>query len=148
MTTTIRYGLNQITKDLPAGTTFDSILRNGNIRAALGYSDNVRALVNGVEMPGNADAAGQTLVIEARCNAKAQSEQTVTVRHGLESATRVFPYGVTVGQVRRNPNVLAALGIGDNMKILINGVEMPDEAIVPNGGTLFAEARCNAKATA
>lgn len=147
MQITTRYGLNTVTREVPDGATVADLLRDPNIKAGLGFSDNVKALVNGVELPMNAQLqASSTVVVEARCNSKAQDAQQVTVRFGLNSVTRAMPYGVTVGQVRQDPNIKASLGYSDNVKLLLNAVELPDSAVVPNGATLVVETRCNAKA--
>lgn len=72
--------------------------------------------------------------------------QKVTVRYGVDSINKTFEIPVTIGQLRRNAEIRAALGYGDNIKLLINGVEMPDDAVVPNDGTVVVETRSNAKA--
>jgi len=73
--------------------------------------------------------------------------QKVTIRYGVDSINKTFEIPVTIGQLRNNQEIRAALGYGDNVKLLINGVEMPDNAVVPNDGTVVVETRCNAKAS-
>lgn len=147
MQITIRYGLNTVTREYADGTTIGTILADPNVKAGLGFSDNVRALANGIELPTGA-VSPSSIVVEARCNSKAQDTQLVKVRYGLNSVERTMRYGVTVGEVVKDPNIKASLGLSDNMRVLFNGVELPAEAVVPNAATLVVEQRCNSKATA
>jgi hypothetical protein len=73
--------------------------------------------------------------------------QRITIRYGVDSIQKTFEIPVTIGQLRRNTEIRAALGYGDNIKLLMNGVEMPDTAIVPNEGVVVIETRANAKAS-
>jgi hypothetical protein len=77
---------------------------------------------------------------------KTESIMHITIRYGLNSVTRDFPPGITVGQVLRDPNVKAGLGYSDNVKGLLNGVELPPDAILQPDTALVVEARVNAKA--
>jgi len=72
--------------------------------------------------------------------------QKVTIRYGVDSINKTFEIPVTIGGIRRNTEIRAALGYGDNIKLLINGIEMPDDAVVPNDGTVVVETRSNSKA--
>ncbi len=52
--------------------TVSQVLGSASVKAELGYGDNVRALVNGVEQAGNALVEdGATLVVETKANSKA-----------------------------------------------------------------------------
>lgn len=72
--------------------------------------------------------------------------QTVTVRYGIETLTKSFTIPVTIGQLRCNQDIRAALGYGDNVKFLIDGVEQGDDVVVANGGVVVVETRANTKA--
>jgi len=67
----VRFG-ETIARSYPEGTTIGGILQDRELKAVLGWGDNVRALVNGVEQPVTALAPdGATIVVETRANAKA-----------------------------------------------------------------------------
>lgn len=72
--------------------------------------------------------------------------QLVTIRYGVESIDRNLIAPVTIGHLRQDANIKAALGYGDSVKFLINGVEMGNDVIVPNGSTVVVETTCNSKA--
>ena len=84
-------------------------------------------------------------VSKPKANTMANTQQ-VTVRYGVDSITRTFDVPVTIRQLRQDANIRAALGYGDSVKYLINGVEMRDDVIVPNGTTVSVETSCNTKA--
>jgi hypothetical protein len=68
----IRYGIETVTKTVEAGTTIGQLKADVNLRAVLGYGDNSKALINGVEMTNDVVVpAGGTVVFETACNTKA-----------------------------------------------------------------------------
>ena len=68
----IRYGTETISKNYPSAPTVNQVVESESLRAELGYGDNVRAKVNGVEQAGTAYLTdGCTLVLETRANTKA-----------------------------------------------------------------------------
>jgi len=72
MQVTIRFGSDDVTVNKPEGTTIREIVQDHELRVTLGYSDNVRALVAGVEQPLTAIAPdGGTIVLETKANSKA-----------------------------------------------------------------------------
>lgn len=71
----------------------------------------------------------------------------VIIRFGPDQIERTYDAPVTIRQLRNDYNVKAALGYGDAVKFTISGIEMPDEAQVPNNGTVVVETRANSKAT-
>ena len=73
MTVTIRFGAsNELSKSVPEGTTVGSILCDNNVKAVLGFGDNVQAVLDGVVQRDSAPLAdGDILVIETRANSKA-----------------------------------------------------------------------------
>lgn len=145
---TIKYGLDEVTKQFNDDATFASITSDSALKAVLGYGDNIRALVNGVEMPANASvASGSKVVLETRCNTKAADQQHVTVKYGLDSVTRSYDVPVFVSTLRADTALRAFLGYGDNVRFLMNGVELPDSATIANGSVITVETRCNTKAS-
>jgi len=147
-TITIRYGVDRLEKEFEDGATVSQILGAPGVKAGLGFSDNVRALVNGVEL----DMAlsledGEELVIETRCNTKAQDNKTVVLRYGVDRMEKVVPYATTIGQLRLDPKIRASLGFGDNVRMLLNGVALSDDTVVPNAAEIVVETRCNEKAS-
>jgi len=72
MFVTITYGIESITKNYDSAPTVSSVLGSASVKAELGFGDNVRALVNGVEQSGSAVLTdGVRLTIETRANSKA-----------------------------------------------------------------------------
>lgn len=72
MQVTIRFGVDEITRNYPEGTTIGGIINDRESRVTLGYGDNIRCLVAGVEQSNQAIAPdGGTIVIETRANSKA-----------------------------------------------------------------------------
>lgn len=72
--------------------------------------------------------------------------QKVTIRYGLNSLDKTFNIPVTIRTLKLDTTIRAALGYGDNVVMLLNGVAMPDDAIVPNGATVTVETAANTKA--
>lgn len=146
MQTTIKYGVDQINKSYGVAPTVSQVLNDSNVRAVLGFGDNVRALINGVEQPGDATVPhGATLVVETRANTKGAPDITFTVKYGVDSVTRTMPGGTSVGDVLDDENVKAVLGYGDSVRCLISGVEQPEDAGIPHQAVLVIETRANTK---
>lgn len=70
----------------------------------------------------------------------------VTVRFGSENINHNVRNGSTVGEVVNSREVRMQLGYGDNVRVLIAGVEQSMSAIAPDGATLVVETRANTKA--
>lgn len=71
----------------------------------------------------------------------------IKVKYGIDNCDRSFAEeNVTIGQIIGDGVVRAHLGYGDNVRALINGVEQPMHAIVPDGATITLETRANSKA--
>lgn len=70
----------------------------------------------------------------------------VTIRYGMESTTKSYDSTPTIGQIKSDSNLKAVMGYGDNVKALINGIEMNNDVQVPNGATVVLETACNSKA--
>lgn len=72
---TVRYGVDSevFTSDQPI--TVGGIIGSSDLRARLGYGDNVVALLHGVAMPREAVIPNdETVVLETACNSKARNE--------------------------------------------------------------------------
>lgn len=68
---TIRFGTTEISREFPTGTTIGQVVGDQDLQAVGGWSDNVKALIGGVEMPTDALApANGTLVLETAANEK------------------------------------------------------------------------------
>ena len=147
-TITIRYGADRMQKTVECSATVADIKANSSIRAGLGFGDNIRVLHNGVALPNEAIVPnGADLVIETSCNSKAQDQKSITIRYGADKIEKVVPYGATFESIRHNGSIKAALGFGDNIRMLVNGVSMPMEASISNGSEVVIETACNSKAS-
>jgi hypothetical protein len=69
-----------------------------------------------------------------------------TVKYGVDSTTLSNQQPTNIGSVRQNPNLRALLGYGDNINLLINGVAMSDDTLIPDGATVVVETAANQKA--
>lgn len=144
---TIKYGVDQINKSVEDAVTVGDLKNNSTIKAVLGYGDNVRALINGVEQADTTQIpAGSVVTLETAANTKAACE--VVIQYGVESITKTFDSPPTVQQIKSNPNIKAVLGFGDNVRVLINGVEQPDTMTIPlNAARVVIETKANTKAS-
>jgi hypothetical protein len=69
---TIKYGLNSLTKDITEGASVADLINNEDIQAALGFGENVDALIDGSVVGGFTTlSAGDQIVVRAKANAKA-----------------------------------------------------------------------------
>jgi hypothetical protein len=69
---TVRYGGDEHRVSVESTTTIGEIIANPNTRAVLGYGDNVRALVNGIEQSNATQISyAEELVLETKANEKA-----------------------------------------------------------------------------
>lgn len=77
MTVTVRYGCESYDKEFTTAPTFGELRTNASLKAILGFSDNSRALLQGVEQPDEVrvpDTQPPTVVmLETRANQKAVS---------------------------------------------------------------------------
>ncbi len=73
MRITVNFGMsNTLSRDFPSGTTVGNILSDPNLKAALGFGDNVSAKSGGVTLdPGQVLVDGDELDLEVRANKKA-----------------------------------------------------------------------------
>ena len=69
---TVQYGVDSITKQVESGFTFGDLQESDNIKAALGYGDNTKALVDGIEQDRRTMIPdGATVRLETAANTKA-----------------------------------------------------------------------------
>ena len=71
--------------------------------------------------------------------------QKVSIRYGCESCEKNYEVPVTIGFLRHNEELAAFFGWSDNIRLLINGVEMSDEVVVPSGSLVVVETKANKK---
>ena len=70
----------------------------------------------------------------------------INIRYGIETASRYVADGTTVGQVIADPSVKTELGYGDNVRALMDGVEVPTSTVPSENATIVVEVRANQKA--
>jgi hypothetical protein len=69
---TVEYGVDSITKQVESGFTFGDLQECDAFKAALGFGDNTKALVNGIEQNrGTVIPDGATVRLETAANTKA-----------------------------------------------------------------------------
>ena len=71
-TITVKYGVDSITKQVVDEVTFGDLQEDDSFKAALGYGDRTKALVEGIEQ--NSETvipAGATVRLETAANTKA-----------------------------------------------------------------------------
>jgi len=213
-TVTVKYGVESFTKNYESTPTFGQLASDASIKAVLGFGDNVRTLLDGVEQPfANLVPNGATVRIETRANSKAglitikmggstiernveeghtagevldfinvtdldeglsdpvckvggvivdddfiiasgavvevveaPVEKTATLKYGCEEHDHTLSCGETFGQLAANSSLKSILGYGDNVRMLVGGVEQPSTNVVPAGEVVRIETRANAKA--
>ena len=72
MTFTVTYGIESQSMEVINAPNIGQVKQDAVLKAILGYGDNVRALVHGVEQPDHAVVPdGAEIVLETRANTKA-----------------------------------------------------------------------------
>lgn len=69
-----------------------------------------------------------------------------TVKYGVDCVVKNPATNPTIGEIRSDENLQAALGFGDNINLLINGVAQTDNVNVPDGAVVTVETAANQKA--
>jgi hypothetical protein len=72
--------------------------------------------------------------------------KTITVRYGVDSVTKQVEDDFTFGDVQESDSLKAALGFGDNTKVLVDGIEQSSDTEIPDGATVRLETAANTKA--
>jgi hypothetical protein len=71
-TITVQYGVDQLTTQVEAGFTFGDLQDDDNLKGRVGFGDNTKALVNGIEQSrATVIPDGATVRIETAANTKA-----------------------------------------------------------------------------
>ena len=69
---TVKYGVDSITKQVEEGFTFGDLQDSDTFKAALGFGDRTKTLVDGIEQnPGTVIPPGATVRLETAANTKA-----------------------------------------------------------------------------
>lgn len=71
---------------------------------------------------------------------------TCNVNYGVDTEPFQSETPIRVSQIKRDMDLRNSLGFGDNVNVMVNGVTLPDDAIVPNGSTVVLETAANKKA--
>jgi tetrahydromethanopterin S-methyltransferase subunit H len=158
-TVIVSYGpINEVKRQFPDNATVRDVVTNPNVRTALGHGSNVQALDTNrrVLSLDSYISDNQSIVLETVANTKAndmgggaqpQGTIAVTVEFGpINSTTKQFPAGTTVGDVIRNPSVRAALGHGDNVQATVDNVPQSMNTVLEDGDTIQLEVVANQKA--
>lgn len=69
-----------------------------------------------------------------------------TVVYGPDSEIHQQDTPIKIGDIRRSEELRDLLGYGDNVNLMIGGITMPDDAIVPNESVVVIETAANKKA--
>jgi hypothetical protein len=68
---TVKMGTERNSMQFPSDATIGQAVENQNMRAILGYGDNIRALIFGVEQDmGTVAPAGSVITVETKANTK------------------------------------------------------------------------------
>jgi hypothetical protein len=70
-----------------------------------------------------------------------------TVVYGPDSVQHESERPIRIADVRNNEDLRDELGYGDNVNLMIGGITMPDDALVPNESVVVIETAANKKAT-
>lgn len=71
--------------------------------------------------------------------------KTITVKYGIDQFQTEVEDSYTVGQLKEDARLQTALGYGDNVNVLIEGVAQNDSVVVPNLACLKVETAANKK---
>lgn len=77
MIVNVHYGIDEVPKNFDRDSiSVGEVIANSTVKSALGYGDNVKGLVSGVEVPNSAMLTdGDHLYIEVKANSKAVTNQ-------------------------------------------------------------------------
>jgi hypothetical protein len=71
--------------------------------------------------------------------------KTVTVKYGIDQFTTEVPNEYTIGDLKADERIKTAVGCGDNINALIDGVAQNDTVLVPNLSCVKFETKANVK---
>lgn len=144
----IQYGADSIEVSRDYGFSLRQLLGDRHIKAGLGFGDRVRALVGGTEYGEDQalpEAHRATVVIETLANQKAQNF-SITARYGTEQRVSTYPAPVTIATVVNDPHNKGFLGYGDNVRVLVGGIEQTLDTVLPHNAVIVIETKANQKA--
>jgi hypothetical protein len=72
--------------------------------------------------------------------------KNITVKYGVDSITKQVESGFTFGDLQENDSIKGALGYGDNVKALVEGIEQNRNTVIPDGAIVRLETAANTKA--
>lgn len=140
---------NAIERQFPSGTTIGAITGDRNIQAALGYGQNVQALVDRRAVGNQCQLYDDTTIeLETISNRKAANISVRVSFGGGNSVERSVPEGTTVGTILSDRSVKSFLGFGDNVKAVIDGTAQDASAPLSDGDHILVETVSNQKASA
>ena len=70
-----------------------------------------------------------------------------TVVYGPDSTQHESGSPIRISDIRNSDDLRDELGYGDNVNLMIGGIAMPDDALVPNESVVVIETAANKKAT-
>lgn len=74
---TVKYGVDSINKQVEDDFTFGELQENDTFKAVLGFGDNIKALVEGIEQSrATVIPAGAIVRLETAANSKALNQRT------------------------------------------------------------------------
>ena len=71
--------------------------------------------------------------------------KTITVKYSIDQFQTEVEDGFTVGQLKADEKLQNALGYGDNVNVLVDGVAQNDSVVIPNLCSLKVETAANKK---
>jgi len=66
--------------------------------------------------------------------------------YGPDSTEHSSDSPIRIGDIKSSEELRDELGYGDNVNLLIGGIAMPDDALVPNDSVVVIETAANKKA--
>ncbi len=72
--------------------------------------------------------------------------KNISVKYGVDSINKQVDDDFTFGDLQDNDSIKAALGFGDNVKALVDGIEQDKGTVIPAGASVRLETAANTKA--
>jgi hypothetical protein len=72
--------------------------------------------------------------------------KSITVKYGVDSINKQVDDDFTFGDLQDHDPIKAALGYGDNVKALVDGIEQDKGTMIPAGASVRLETAANTKA--
>lgn len=69
----VQYGIDSVQRTVASGTTVGQVIADTSLKMVLGYGDNTKVVLNGVEQPATTPVVdGGHYMVEVRANQKAK----------------------------------------------------------------------------